>query len=249
MSKLKEKFKVLCKYILRGHKATSQSYTRYLKKIGISIGKNVTFHDPSTNFIDPSRPWMIEIGNNVEITRGTIILTHGYDWAVFKHMYGEVLGSSGKVVIGNNVFIGMNSIILKGVTIGNNVIIGAGSVVSHDVPSNSVYAGVPARFISDIETYRNKRKIARIKEAKELAITYYDKYKQIPPREVFDNFFEIFENEKDINKLNPVYKRILELTGNYSKSVEYFKNLKPIYNGYSEFINKSIQQFHKHNGN
>ncbi len=50
------------------------------------------------------------------------------------------------VKIGNNVWIGMNAIILKGVTIGDNSVIAAGAVVTKDVPPNTVVAGNPARF-------------------------------------------------------------------------------------------------------
>ena len=51
------------------------------------------------------------------------------------------------VVIGNDVFIGAKSIILKGVTIGENSVIGAGSVVTKSVPANQIWAGNPAKFI------------------------------------------------------------------------------------------------------
>lgn len=51
------------------------------------------------------------------------------------------------VEIGDNVFIGANSIILKGVTIGTNSVVGAGSVVTRNVPSNAVVAGNPANII------------------------------------------------------------------------------------------------------
>lgn len=52
-----------------------------------------------------------------------------------------MLGGSGKVTIGNNCFIGMNTVILKGTTIGDNVIIGAGSILREKYLSNSVIAG------------------------------------------------------------------------------------------------------------
>ncbi|PQA77836.1 DapH/DapD/GlmU-related protein [Rhodoferax sp. TS-BS-61-7] len=55
--------------------------------------------------------------------------------------------ASSPVEIGDNVFIGANSIILKGVTIGENSVIGAGSVVTKSIPSNCVVAGNPARVI------------------------------------------------------------------------------------------------------
>jgi acetyltransferase-like isoleucine patch superfamily enzyme len=51
------------------------------------------------------------------------------------------------VIIGDDVFIGTNSIVLKGVTIGERSVVGAGSVVVCDVPSDEIWAGNPAKFI------------------------------------------------------------------------------------------------------
>ena len=56
----------------------------------------------------------------------------------------------GKIIIGNNCFIGARSTILPGVTIGDNTIIGAGSVVTKDIPSNVVAVGNPCKIIKDI---------------------------------------------------------------------------------------------------
>jgi len=62
--------------------------------------------------------------------------------------HNEILHSEDKPIhIEDNVFIGMNCMILKGVTIGKNAIIGAGSVVTKDIPQNAVAAGVPCRVI------------------------------------------------------------------------------------------------------
>jgi acetyltransferase-like isoleucine patch superfamily enzyme len=52
-----------------------------------------------------------------------------------------------EITIGNNVFIGGSSIILKGVSIGENSVIGAGSVVSKSIPPNEIWAGNPAVYI------------------------------------------------------------------------------------------------------
>lgn len=157
--------------ILRyGKKANSQRYIQYLRSLGIKVGDYCTiFHTPTVT-IDTTRPELLEIGNCVKITKGCTILTHGYDWSVINSKYGNIMGSAGKVTIGNNVFIGMNSMILKGVTIGDNAIVGAGSVVTHDVPANTVVAGNPARVLTDIDSYYQKRLSVQLDEAKLLAI-------------------------------------------------------------------------------
>lgn len=54
-------------------------------------------------------------------------------------------------IIGKNVFIGCNALVLKGVHIGDNAVIGAGSVVTKDVPANCVAAGNPAVVVKHIE--------------------------------------------------------------------------------------------------
>lgn len=63
----------------------------------------------------------------------------------------RLLQSKGEVKIGNNVWIGDKATILAGVTVGDNVIIGANSVVTHDVPSNAIVAGAPARVIKTLK--------------------------------------------------------------------------------------------------
>ena len=60
------------------------------------------------------------------------------------------LESKGKVVIGNNVWLGDKVSVLPGVHIGDNVIIGANSVVTTDIPSNSMAAGIPERVLKQV---------------------------------------------------------------------------------------------------
>ena len=87
--------KELIRSIVYGNKATSERYIHYLKSLGCMIGERCTIFSPTKTTIDITRPWLIEIGNDVQITEGVTILTHGYDWSVLKGVYGEVLGSSG----------------------------------------------------------------------------------------------------------------------------------------------------------
>lgn len=198
---MKKKIKMFLKRIKYGKKVDSHSYIKYLRKIGIRIGKNTVIYSPQNTTIDVTRPWLIEIGDNVKITKGVTILTHGYDWSVLRYSYnGEVIGSAGKVKIGNNVFVGMNSTILKGVTIGDNVIIGANSLVNKDIPSNVVIAGNPAKIIMSIEQYYNKRKESLINEAKNMSLEYKKVYGVYPPIDIYYEYFPLFVNKNNITK-------------------------------------------------
>lgn len=225
---------IFIKFIYK-HKYTSESYIQYLRKIGMRIGEGTTIYTPRNVTIDETRPWLIEIGNNVQITKNVTILTHGYDWCVLKGKYGEVLGSSGKVKIGDNCFIGMNATILKGVTIGKNVIIGANSIVCKDIPSNVVVAGNPAKVIMSIEEYYERRKKEQLKEAINLAKEYYKVYHKKPTKNVFHEYFWLFE-ERDRDILEEPYDNVMKLVNNYEQSIKKFRTNKPIFKCYEDFI-------------
>lgn len=129
----------------------------YARKMGVTVGEGCKFYG---NIHWGSEPYLITIGNNVRITNGVSFITHdGGVWVVRnlglnkKSKYIDVFG---KVVIGNNVHIGWNAIIMPGVTIGDNVIIGAGAIVTKDIESNSVAVGVPAKVIETIDEYNKK---------------------------------------------------------------------------------------------
>ncbi len=232
--------KQIYKKILYGYKSDSKSYIKYLNNHGVTIGKNVTFYEPNTNYIDIQKGFMIKIGNNVEITRGVIIITHDYSWSLFKQITGEIIGSRGKVEIGNNVFIGINSIILKNVKIGNNVIIGANSIITKDIPDNSVVCGNPAKIINSVDELYKKRKKQYEKEAKELFLEYFKKYNTIPNKKLFDEFFWLFEERKD--NLDKIFKKKMELGGNYEKTYKKFIETKPLYKNYEQFVNICLKE-------
>lgn len=232
---MRESIKKLVKKVLMRHKASSNDFIKYLRKKKVRIGEGVTIFEPQSVFLDATRPWLLEIGDDVQITRGVTILTHGYDWSVLKGKYGEICGSAGKVKIGNNVFIGMQATILKGVTVGNNVIIGANSLVNKDVPDNVVVAGNPARIIMSIEDYYKKRKNNQFIEAKKMAIEYYKVYNKVPPREIFREFFWLFGDRRNINE-NKSFFDIMHLVRNYEKSMEKYEETEPMFKSYNDFL-------------
>lgn len=93
----------------------------------------------------------IFIGNDTMIGPNTIISDHNGHVTKAKNRWVE-RDDPKEIFIGENCWIGMNCIILKGVTIGNNTVIGAGSVVKDNCDENSIYAGNPAIKIKNIDT-------------------------------------------------------------------------------------------------
>lgn len=127
-----------------------------LKRHGLKFGKGI---DIAKNVNFGSEPYLINIGNNVRISKNVQLITHdGGMWTLRKMKLLENSDYFAQIVIGDNVNIGMNAIIMPGVTIGNNCIVGAGAVVTKNVLDNTVVAGVPAKNIETIEDYFNKKK-------------------------------------------------------------------------------------------
>lgn len=91
------------------------------------------------------------------ITDGVRFITHDGGTLIFRKNVPD-LEITKPIVVGSDVYIGTNVIILPGVTIGNKVVIGAGAVVATDIPDNSVAVGVPARVIKTADEYLEKLK-------------------------------------------------------------------------------------------
>jgi len=109
-----------------------RTYTDYAR---IEIGDNSGFSG-----VTISARCLIKIGRDVMVGAGTTIADNDD--------HPERLGTTeAQVIIGNNVFIGMRCMIMKGVTIGDNAVIGAGSIVTKDIPANCIAAGVPCKVI------------------------------------------------------------------------------------------------------
>lgn len=125
--------------------------TEDLVKMGLVVGKN--FKRMHGVILDPSHVWLIRIGDNVTLAPRVHVLAH--DASLCHHLgYAKI----GTVIIGNNVFIGAESVILPNVKIGDNSIIGANSTVSRNIPANVVAAGCPAKVICSIDEYINRNK-------------------------------------------------------------------------------------------
>ena len=139
-------------YRLRGEFTTEK-----LVSMGMKVGKN--FCRLNGVILDPGHCWLIEIGDDVTLAPRVHILCHDASTKTFLN-YTKV----GRVTIGDRVFIGAESVVLPGVTIGNDVVIGANSTVTHDIPSNSVAVGSPARVICSLEEYLEKER-SRMKDA------------------------------------------------------------------------------------
>jgi acetyltransferase-like isoleucine patch superfamily enzyme len=119
------------------------------------LGDNCNIQDRKL----PLYPNLIHLHNNVRLASNVLFITHDI---IHKMLNNRSLDDSGYlervdcIEVMDNVFIGSGTHILYGVRIGTNVIIGTGSLVNKDIPDNSVYAGVPARYICSFDEYVKK---------------------------------------------------------------------------------------------
>ena len=121
----------------------------YARCRGVKVGEGCRIYTKAWG----SEPFLITIGDRVTITSGVQILTHdGATWLV-REGDGVRYQRYRRVCIGSDVFVGLNAIILPGVTIGDRVVVGAGSVVTKDVPGNTVVVGNPAKPIKTFDDY------------------------------------------------------------------------------------------------
>lgn len=125
---------------------------KYARHIGVNIGEHCLIDTRNWS----SEPYLVTIGNYVQVTRDVSIHTHGGGQSVRRdHPDFDVFG---KVVIEDWAYIGACSQIMPGVTIGEGALVAAGSVVTKSVAPHTVVGGNPARYICTTEEYYEKNK-------------------------------------------------------------------------------------------
>lgn len=173
-----------------------QLFYKILKKTKkILIPAPTHFKRGMLSIVDVSLPDLVEIGEGFVSAPNSVILAH--DASTVTHS-GQLRAE--RTVIGKNVFLGANAVVLPGVTIGDNAIIGAGSIVTKDVGSNMVVAGNPARPISTVGEYMRKCKNRdvlydipeSVKEKHGKLLIYSEEESQL----LRDMVYEEFENRK-----------------------------------------------------
>ncbi|WP_242927538.1 acyltransferase [Pontibacter vulgaris] len=123
---------------------------QYARHIGVKIGDKCSI---ATRYFG-SEPYLIEIGNHVQITSDVRFFTHGGGW-VFREEHPS-FDCFGKIKVGNNVYIGNCSMIMPGVSIGDNVVIGAGTIVTRSIENNCVVVGNPGRVVGEVKDLKRK---------------------------------------------------------------------------------------------
>jgi len=124
------------------------------RRLGVKVGKNSRIYTLDFG----SEPFLVSIGDSTTVSSQVRFITHDGSTGLVRNERGSRYQRYLPIMVGDNVFIGANCIILPGVVINSWSIVGAGSVVTKDVPAGSVVAGNPARVITDYKSYSEKIK-------------------------------------------------------------------------------------------
>jgi acetyltransferase-like isoleucine patch superfamily enzyme len=214
---------------------STKRYVNYLRDSGVIVGENTSFLSPIRSTVDIGRAAFIKIGSNCVICSGVSIIAHDYSWSILRKSHGEIIPTGGGTIeIGDNCFIGSNSVILRNVKIGDNVIVGAGSVVSKSIESNTVCAGNPAKVIMTIDDYYQKRKEKLLDEARMNAMTILEAKGKLPTINDMGNFTVLFlpRTPENINH----YIRKTRLGDDSSEFEKTFLQTKPMFSSYEAFL-------------
>lgn len=92
----------------------------------------------------------VSIGSHVNLAQGITITALNHNFENKEQRIDSQGVSTNPVILGDDIWIGANAVVLPGVSIGNHAVVAAGAVVTKDVPPHSLVAGVPAKIIKEI---------------------------------------------------------------------------------------------------
>lgn len=129
----------------------SQIRCHHLRRCGTSVGERCFIF---SDFVETTEPYLVTIGDDVMIADGVRFASHDASACYYIPGASDLYG---RINIGNRCFLGMNVVVLPGVTLADNCIVGAGSVVTRSfLEPGSVIAGNPAKKICTVEELREK---------------------------------------------------------------------------------------------
>ena len=128
-----------------GQKSVIESYSCINNAVGDVVIGNHTRIGLHNTIIGP-----VTIGSHVNLAQGITVTALNHNFEAPERRIDEQGVSTQQVIIGDDIWIGANAVVLPGVTVGNHCVIAAGAVVTKDVPPHSLVAGVPAKIIKQI---------------------------------------------------------------------------------------------------
>lgn len=132
---------------------------------------------------------LVFLHDNVKIASNVGFITHDIIHTMLNQKFGGGYTERiGCIEVMNNVFIGSGTRILYNTRIGNNVIIGSDSLVNKDIPDNSVYAGVPARFICTFDEYVEKALAYSVEFKEQYGVDHLNSLSDKLAQQMFENF-------------------------------------------------------------
>jgi transferase family hexapeptide repeat protein len=137
--------------MLRDRWQSARDPVAFARRIGVTVGRDAILIAVSRKTFG-SEPYLIALGDRVAVAADVRFVTHDGGTLVLRHKHPSI-DRVGRIVVHDNVVLGLGAILLPGVEIGPNAVVGAGSVVTRSVPPDTVVAGVPARILMTMAEY------------------------------------------------------------------------------------------------
>lgn len=137
--------------LLRDRWEIARDPVAFARRIGVTVGEDCMLNGVGRRTFG-SEPYLITIGNHVGVGADVLFVTHDGGTWMLRHKYPHI-DRVGRIVVHDNVVLGLRAIIMPDVEIGPNAVVAAGAVVTRSVPPDTVVGGVPARVLMTIEEY------------------------------------------------------------------------------------------------